>query len=1072
MSDRKVVPLRVLRISHSAVVDEWRGRERALADLGVDVALLTAREWHAGGVPVALQPRPGERVRGVRTWGRHPALFAYDPRPIWRALGERWDVLDVHEEPFALATAEVLLLRALRSRSRRTPVVLYTAQNLRKRYPIPFRWLERRALRTAAGISACNADAARIAEDKGFAGRARVIPLGVDAARFTPESADGRGGARDDEHPDRIVVGFLGRLVPEKGALVLLDAAARHPRLHLRIGGAGPLGAELPARAAALGIADRVEVVGSVTPDDVVRFYRGIDVLAVPSIPTPSWTEQFGRVAVEAMGCGVPVVSSDAGALPDVVGGAGIVVPSGDAGALGEALVAAAGPRADELREAGLARAAECSWSAVARDYAELYRSVRHEASDPRPDVEIVVVAYGSPDLLRRALEPVAALPVTVVDNSSMPEIAALCTELGVRYLDPGRNGGFAAGVNVALADRLRPGADVLLLNPDATISTEDVATLHRALRARHDLASVGPSQVDDDGAAARVQWWLPSPGGTWLEALGLARLRRDPSYVIGSVLLLRAEALEQVGGFDERFFLYAEEADWSYRAYRLGWRHAAVPEARAVHIGAGTGGDARRREAHFHASQERYLRKHYGALGWQWARLGFRLGASVRAVLLPGDRGLAARRRAALYRLGPVRVEARFRDGGTADPSQPSKSSSRDAGLRTARGRAVPIRRVALVASSYAPHFGGVEEHVRQVAHELSQRPDTEVEVWTVDRGEHLGVRDVDGVVVRYLPTPLPARNLRSMLALVRDVPVAMVAWSRARRSFRPELLHVHCFGPNGVYALALGWFWRLPIAVTSHGETSADDRGAFARSALLRRALRAALARARFVTAPSEWVLHELRTSFGLGGGTVVPNGVDPAVGCPDSSAYPLPALDDPRPFFAAVGRLGPLKGFDLLLDAFAGAGLPEDTRLLIGGDGPERDAITRRIADLGLAGRAELLGRLDAGQVACVMERSIAVAVPSRLEPFGIVALEAWRAAAPLIMTNRGGGPEFVRDGIDGLLVDPVDCDALAGAMRRLHDDPELRERLARTGNARVSEFSWSRVAAAYRERYDVL
>ena len=80
------------------------------------------------------------------------------------------------------------------------------------------------------------------------------------------------------------------------------------------------------------------------------------------------------------------------------------------------------------------------------------------------------------------------------------------------------------------------------------------------------------------------------------------------------------------------------------------------------MHVGAGTGGDARRREAHFHASQERYLRKHYGTVGWQWARLGQWLGASVRAVLLPGDRGLAARRRAALYRLGPVRVEARFR--------------------------------------------------------------------------------------------------------------------------------------------------------------------------------------------------------------------------------------------------------------------------------------------------------------------------------------------------------------------------------------------------------------------------
>ncbi|MFE5670512.1 glycosyltransferase [Agromyces sp. NPDC056523] len=719
--------MRVLRVSHSAVVDEWRGRERALTELGVDVALICARTWHAGGAEVVLAPRPGERVTGARTFGRHPALFVYDPRPIWRALGESWDVLDVHEEPFALATAEFLLLRALCGWRRRggdhSPVVLYTAQNLRKRYPIPFRWFERHALRTASGISACNAEAARIAEAKGFAGRARVIPLGVDLERFRP-AADvaarpsapnpefGRvdpqeGGTRvtptdgvlqphsanpefgrvdpqevgTREHPTEvpeptgsITVGVLGRLVPEKGLLVLINALAREPRLRLRVGGTGPLAAGLPARATAAGVEDRLELVGAVDPDDVPAFLRSLDVLAVPSLPTPSWTEQFGRVAIEAMACGIPVVSSDAGALPEVVAGAGIVVPAGDVGALAEALVEAAGPRSAELRAAGAVRAEECSWSAVGRDYLDLYRAVRHEpsaapaltddatdAADGRP-VEVVVVAYGSPDLLRRALEPVRELPVTVVDNSSMPEIAALCAELGVRYLDPGRNGGFAAGVNVALADRLVAGADVLLLNPDAAITPADIAALERGLRATDDLASVGPVQVDDDGRPARVDWWLPSPAGTWLEALGLARLRRDPSYVIGSVLLLRAEALAQVGAFDERFFLYAEEADWAYRAHRLGWRHAAVPEARATHVGAGTGGDPRRREAHFHASQERYLRKHYGALGWQWARAGQWLGSTARAILLPGERGTAARRRAAIYRLGPVRVESRFR--------------------------------------------------------------------------------------------------------------------------------------------------------------------------------------------------------------------------------------------------------------------------------------------------------------------------------------------------------------------------------------------------------------------------
>ncbi|WP_232497584.1 glycosyltransferase [Agromyces humatus] len=689
--------MRVLRVSHSAVVDEWRGRERALTDLGVDVSLLSARRWNAGGVPVTLEARPHERVVGLRTIGTHPALFVYDPRPIWRALGRDWDVIDLHEEPFALATAEVLLLRALRRRSRRTPVVLYTAQNLRKRYPVPFRWLERWALRSASGVSACNAEAARIVEHKGFAGRARVIPLGVDEQRFRPADvpasqspAEGldtpaspaprptdadlaaRGGAPApyrDHATTEITVGFLGRLVPEKGVLVLLDAAARDPRLRLRIAGSGPLAPELAPLATARGISDRVEFIGPVDPDDVVGFYRTLDVLAVPSLPTPSWTEQFGRVAVEAMSCGVPVVSSDAGALPDVVGGAGVVVPAGDDAALSAALVDAGAARADELRTTGLARAGECTWDAVARDYLDLYRSVVHEASDRPRELEVIVVAYGAPTMLRRALEPVAHLPVTVVDNSSMPEIAALCAELGVRYLDPRRNGGFAAGVNVAVADRLVPGADVLLLNPDAVISADDVAVLQRAIRARPDLASVGPAQVDEEGAAARVEWTFPSPAAAWLEAVGLGRLQGGARFVIGSVLLLRAESLDQVGGFDERFFLYAEETDWAYRAHRLGWRHAAVPEARALHVGAATSSDSSRREAHFRASQERYLRKHHGALGWQSARLAQWLGSMVRSVVLPGERGRAARKRAALYRLGPVRVEARYLEPELPDP-------------------------------------------------------------------------------------------------------------------------------------------------------------------------------------------------------------------------------------------------------------------------------------------------------------------------------------------------------------------------------------------------------------------
>jgi glycosyltransferase involved in cell wall biosynthesis/GT2 family glycosyltransferase len=678
--------MKVLRVSHSAVVDAWRERERELRSAGVDVRLLSARAWDEGGVPVRLEPRPGEPVRGVRTLGTHPALFVYDPRPLWRALGQHWDVLDVHEEPFALATAEILTLRRLRallSRRPAPPYVLYSAQNLRKRYPWPFRWLEAVALRGAAGVSVCNAEAGRIVRDKGARGEVAVVPLGVDPAAFSP--APGPATAPDVPADDavptpaggRLRVGYAGRLAAHKGVAVLLDAVAADDRLHLVVAGDGPDRAALEARARRLG--DLVTFAGPLDGDDLVAFYRSLDVLAVPSRETPGWVEQFGRVAVEAMACGVPVVATSTGALPDVVGGAGLLVPPDDPDALRAALVRVLEEDglAGRLRADGARRAAACSWTAVARQYLGLYRAAVDappgSAEDGAVDApagshgtsappEVVVVAYGSPAMVRDALAPLAGkYPITVVDNSSMPEIREVTELAGGRYLDPGRNGGFAAGVNHALAHRQAPGTDVLLLNPDAVVSPEDVATLQDALHARPRVASVGPSQVDDDGVPARVVWPFPSPAATWVEAVGLARLRRTPparSFVIGSVLLLDARAVEDVGGFDERFFLYAEETDWAYRAVRRGWRHAEVPAARALHLGGATSSDPTRRETHFHASQERYLRKHHGDTGWAVARAGAVAGAAARALALRGDARAAARRRLRLYVTGPVRAE------------------------------------------------------------------------------------------------------------------------------------------------------------------------------------------------------------------------------------------------------------------------------------------------------------------------------------------------------------------------------------------------------------------------------
>jgi GT2 family glycosyltransferase len=467
------------------------------------------------------------------------------------------------------------------------------------------------------------------------------------------------------------VIGYAGRLATHKGVDVLLEAVAGLPDTVLVIAGAGPEEAALRRRAGERDLAGRVRFLGTLSGGDLAQFYRDLDVLAVPSRTTRTWVEQFGRVAVEAMAQGTPVVASDSGALPDVVGGVGLLVPPDEPTTLREALARLLDdPEVrTRCREAGLRLAAQCDWEAVTDRYLALYRRAvgTPVTANPARGVEVVVVAYGAPEHLRRALAPLDGMPVTVVDNSSSVAVREACAPLGIRYLDPGTNLGFGGGVNLALAERLKPGADVLLLNPDAELMPADLDRLHRALLADPRLATVGPRQVDAVGGASRVGWPFPTPVRTWAEALGLGGLvSRDSDYAIGSVLLLRVEALAQVGRFDERFFLYAEETDWAYRAYRLGWRHAVVPSVTALHIGGVTSTDHRRRDTHFRASNELYLRKHYGSAGWQLARMGQVGGSAARGVLLRDERGADARRRLGAYLRGPARLERPYRP----DPS------------------------------------------------------------------------------------------------------------------------------------------------------------------------------------------------------------------------------------------------------------------------------------------------------------------------------------------------------------------------------------------------------------------
>lgn len=370
---------------------------------------------------------------------------------------------------------------------------------------------------------------------------------------------------------------------------------------------------------------------------------------------------------------------------------------------------------------------------------------------------------------------------------------------------------------------------------------------------------------------------------------------------------------------------------------------------------------------------------------------------------------------------------------------------------------------RVALVTSSYLPHVGGVEEHVRRVARALSA-DGADVVVWAVDRGDAGTPSEVDGVPVRYLPTPMPARSGGALARFVVAGPRAARTWWRAVRRDRPDVVHVHCYGPNGPWATLAAAVSGRPLVVSSHGETFGDADGVFDRSALLRRSLTASLRRAAAVTGCSRYVLTDL-ARFGLdaGAGQVVPNGVD----LDEPVGEPPPGL--PGRYLLALGRVVPTKGFDLLVEAFARAGVEEDLHLVVAGDGPQLADLGALAAERGVGSRVHFPGRLAREQVGAAVRGAQALVVPSRAEAFGIVVLEGWRAGVPVVATTRGGPPEFVDDGETGLLVDPEDVDALAAAISRVAGDAAFAHRVGAAGRRAVEAYTWRAVVDRYRALY---
>lgn len=348
-------PLRVVSISHSAVRSgASRRRYEALAnDPSLDLTLVIPKVWHEYGKAEHAEPSRTDlkiRVQDTRFTRGGPAKWYlhYYPGLCGLLQSLQPDVIHLWEEPWSIVALQASKLRD--SVAPKASLLLETDQNTLRRLPPGFQQIRRYTLARTDLLVARAEESLSVSQKCGFTGESEFVAYGINEEVFFPQPRPSAPG------PRRLRIGYVGRLVPEKGLDDVLAALHRcQAPVEFELLGDGPEKEGLRARAAALGLGDRVTMLEPRDPAGVATFISSLDALVLMSRTTRTWKEQFGRVIMEAHACGVPVIGSSSGSIPDVVGSGGWIIPEGDAPALAALLdnLAAAPEQAAAMGEIG-----------------------------------------------------------------------------------------------------------------------------------------------------------------------------------------------------------------------------------------------------------------------------------------------------------------------------------------------------------------------------------------------------------------------------------------------------------------------------------------------------------------------------------------------------------------------------------------------------------------------------------------------------------------------------------------------------------------------------------------------
>jgi len=286
-------------------------------------------------------------------------------------------------------------------------------------------------------------------------------------------------------------------------------------------------------------------------------------------------------------------------------------------------------------------------------------------------EISAILVSYNTRQMTLDSLQALAgelagiSAEIIVVDNASSDGSADAIRAAfpQIKVMQCGWNAGFGVANNLAMKEA--KGRYLLLINTDAFVRPGAVRELTGYLDRHPKAALVGPRLLNADGSLQPSCYRFPSPWRAWAENLYISAMfgndsslgdyrhwahdrERIVDWVVGACCLVRREVYEQVGGFDERFFMYAEETDWQRRMRVAGWEIGFTPAAQVMHLGGASGaGEKPKINRHFFGSLDLYELKHHGFLGLLSVRVAMIVGCALRLALWSAVLLLSPARRA-----------------------------------------------------------------------------------------------------------------------------------------------------------------------------------------------------------------------------------------------------------------------------------------------------------------------------------------------------------------------------------------------------------------------------------------